>query len=142
MNSFIHGMIPPFHVKLMTAISATNSVTRRKTPFLSVHQVAIQNLLPQSEFKDDSFTYKCFWKGIVGGILTFDMLHYILRFLVDKGVTGILLWYFPLFFSLQLISARHLYGSNKTTSINKKREPHPHPAEETEGTNNFGRSWV
>ncbi|KAI4189296.1 MAG: hypothetical protein L6R41_001565 [Letrouitia leprolyta] len=42
----------------------------------------------RSKFEDKGFSYKGFWRGVEGGILTFDMLQYVLRFMVDKGVTG------------------------------------------------------
>ncbi|KAI4240393.1 MAG: hypothetical protein LQ352_007643, partial [Teloschistes flavicans] len=32
--------------------------------------------------------YKGFWNGIEGGIMTYDSLQYVLRFMVDTGVTG------------------------------------------------------
>jgi DNA polymerase delta subunit 1 len=31
--------------------------------------------------------YKGMWKGIDGGILTFDMIEYVLRFMIDTGVS-------------------------------------------------------
>ena len=32
--------------------------------------------------------YKGLWKGVDGGILTFDSIQYVLRFMIDTGVTG------------------------------------------------------
>ena len=33
--------------------------------------------------------YKQMWKGVDGGVLTFDSIQYILRFMIDTGVRGI-----------------------------------------------------
>ena len=30
--------------------------------------------------------YKSMWKGVDGGILTFDSIQYVLRFMIDSGV--------------------------------------------------------
>ena len=32
--------------------------------------------------------YKSLWKGVDGGILTFDSIQYVLRFMIDTGITG------------------------------------------------------
>ncbi|KAL8939303.1 MAG: hypothetical protein Q9216_003439 [Gyalolechia sp. 2 TL-2023] len=42
----------------------------------------------RSKFEDGTSNYKGFWKGAEGGIMTFDSLQYVLRFMVDTGVTG------------------------------------------------------
>ena len=34
--------------------------------------------------------YKNMWKGVDGGILTFDSIQYVLRFMIDTGVSPIL----------------------------------------------------
>lgn len=31
--------------------------------------------------------YKQMWKGVDGGILTFDSIQYVLRFMIDTGVS-------------------------------------------------------
>lgn len=31
--------------------------------------------------------YKHLWKGVDGGILTFDSIQYVLRFMIDTGVS-------------------------------------------------------
>ncbi|KAL9098479.1 MAG: hypothetical protein Q9163_005869 [Psora crenata] len=36
----------------------------------------------------DTMSYKQMWKGVDGGILTFDNIQYVLRFMIDTGVTG------------------------------------------------------
>ncbi|KAI4149062.1 MAG: hypothetical protein LQ341_001411 [Variospora aurantia] len=42
----------------------------------------------RSALESASPNYKGFWKGIDGGIMTYDSLQYVLRFMVDTGVTG------------------------------------------------------
>ncbi|KAL8934824.1 MAG: hypothetical protein Q9211_005029 [Gyalolechia sp. 1 TL-2023] len=42
----------------------------------------------RSRFEEGTSNYKGFWKGAEGGIMTFDSLQYVLRFMVDTGVTG------------------------------------------------------
>ena len=32
--------------------------------------------------------YKGLWKGVDGGILTFDSIQYVLRFMIDTGVSA------------------------------------------------------
>ena len=32
--------------------------------------------------------YKALWKGVDGGILTFDSIQYVLRFMIDTGVSA------------------------------------------------------
>lgn len=39
-----------------------------------------------------NMNYKQMWKGVDGGILTFDSIQYVLRFMIDTGVR----WGFPL----------------------------------------------
>ena len=34
-----------------------------------------------------SMNYKQMWKGVDGGILTFDSIQYVLRFMIDTGVS-------------------------------------------------------
>ena len=38
-----------------------------------------------------SMNYKQMWKGVDGGILTFDSIQYVLRFMIDTGVRLIFL---------------------------------------------------
>ena len=41
----------------------------------------------RAAFEDDNhINYKGLWKGTEGGILTFDSIQYILRFMIDTGV--------------------------------------------------------
>ncbi|KAI4114690.1 MAG: hypothetical protein Q9193_003228 [Seirophora villosa] len=42
----------------------------------------------RSLIENGSSNYKGFWKGIDGGLMTYDSLQYVLRFMVDTGVTG------------------------------------------------------
>lgn len=34
-----------------------------------------------------NMNYKQMWKGVDGGILTFDSIQYVLRFMIDTGVS-------------------------------------------------------
>ena len=38
-----------------------------------------------------SVNFKQMWKGVEGGILTFDSIQYVLRFMIDTGVRGAML---------------------------------------------------
>ena len=40
----------------------------------------------RTSIESGSANYKGLWKGVDGGILTFDSLQYVLRFMVDTGV--------------------------------------------------------
>lgn len=40
----------------------------------------------RSTIEENNMNYKQMWKGIDGGILTFDSIQYILRFMIDTGV--------------------------------------------------------
>ena len=35
-----------------------------------------------------NMNYKQMWKGVDGGILTFDSIQYVLRFMIDTGVSS------------------------------------------------------
>lgn len=37
--------------------------------------------------EDENMNYKQMWKGVDGGILTFDSIQYVLRFMIDTGVS-------------------------------------------------------
>ena len=40
----------------------------------------------RSTIESGSLNYKSMWKGVEGGILTFDSIQYVLRFMIDTGV--------------------------------------------------------
>ncbi|KAL8827317.1 MAG: hypothetical protein Q9170_007067 [Blastenia crenularia] len=42
----------------------------------------------RSIIENGTANYKGLWKGAEGGVMTFDSLQYVLRFMVDTGVTG------------------------------------------------------
>ncbi|KAL8715397.1 MAG: hypothetical protein Q9220_000730 [cf. Caloplaca sp. 1 TL-2023] len=42
----------------------------------------------RSALENGTCNYKGLWKGIDGGIMTFDSIQYVLRFMIDTGVTG------------------------------------------------------
>ncbi|KAL9124908.1 MAG: hypothetical protein Q9217_005810 [Psora testacea] len=42
----------------------------------------------RTTIESSSMNYKQMWKGVDGGILTFDSIQYVLRFMIDTGVTG------------------------------------------------------
>ena len=41
----------------------------------------------RSAFEGGTVNYKQLWKGVDGGILTFDSIQYVLRFMIDTGVS-------------------------------------------------------
>lgn len=41
----------------------------------------------RTTFETGGFNYKQMWKGLDGGILTFDSIQYVLRFMIDTGVS-------------------------------------------------------
>ena len=71
-----------------------------------------------------NMNYKQMWKGVDGGILTFDSIQYVLRFMIDTGVrlldsrqaTGL------------MVNAgyRHVLGGS--TSVKIPHDPSPRPA--------------
>lgn len=38
-------------------------------------------------FENKTCNYKGFWSGVTGGIMTFDSIQYVLRFMIDTGVS-------------------------------------------------------
>ena len=42
----------------------------------------------RTTIESGSMNYKRMWKGVDGGILTFDSIQYVLRFMIDTGVCG------------------------------------------------------
>ena len=41
----------------------------------------------RTTIESGSANYKGLWKGVDGGILTFDSIQYVLRFMIDTGVS-------------------------------------------------------
>ncbi|KAG7002418.1 DNA polymerase delta catalytic subunit [Physcia stellaris] len=63
----------------------------QKSPYLKItvtdpkHIPKVRTMLESGE---RGLSYKGLWKGIDSGILTFDSIQYVLRFMIDTGVTG------------------------------------------------------
>lgn len=61
----------------------------QKSPYLKItvtNPKYINKL--RTSIEHGSANYKGLWKGVDGGILTFDNIQYLLRFMIDTGVTG------------------------------------------------------
>ena len=62
----------------------------QKSPYLKItvtdprHINKVRSMLESGE---RGLSYKGFWKGIDSGILTFDSIQYVLRFMIDTGVS-------------------------------------------------------
>ena len=61
----------------------------QKSPYLKI-SVADPQHIPKVRyaFEKQSIDYENFWAGLDGGIMTFDNLDYVLRFMIDTGITG------------------------------------------------------
>ena len=61
-----------------------------KSPYLKV-TVTDPRFMPKLrgliESKTSPLNYKGMWKGVDGGIMTFDSIQYVLRFMIDTGVS-------------------------------------------------------
>ena len=59
----------------------------QKSPYLkiTVTDPKFINKL-RTTIESGSVNYKSLWKGVDGGILTFDSIQYVLRFMIDTGV--------------------------------------------------------
>ena len=81
------------------AIASVNMVMRenlmkfqgnQKSPYLKItvtdpkHINKVRSMLESGE---RGLSYKGLWKGIDSGILTFDSIQYVLRFMIDTGVS-------------------------------------------------------
>lgn len=42
----------------------------------------------RTTIESGNMNYKQMWKGVDGGILTFDSIQYVLRFMIDTGVSS------------------------------------------------------
>lgn len=61
----------------------------QKSPYLkiTVTDPKYMNKL-RTTIEHGGANYKSLWKGMDGGILTFDSIQYVLRFMIDTGITG------------------------------------------------------
>lgn len=61
----------------------------QKSPYLkiTVTDPKFMNKL-RTTIEGGSANYKGLWKGVDGGILTFDSIQYVLRFMIDTGIAG------------------------------------------------------
>ena len=62
----------------------------QKSPYLKITVTDPKNMnkLRTMIERDSGLSYKGLWKGVDGGIRTFDSIQYVLRFMIDTGVTG------------------------------------------------------
>lgn len=77
-------------VKIVSRENLFGFQGNQKSPYLKItvtdprHINKLRSMLESG----NSFTnYKGLWKGVDGGILTFDSIQYILRFMIDTGVS-------------------------------------------------------
>ena len=64
----------------------------QKSPYLKITVTDpkhINKLRTMLESGQRGLSYKGLWKGIDSGILTFDSIQYVLRFMIDTGVSQI-----------------------------------------------------
>lgn len=58
-----------------------------KSPYIKITLTDPKNINKlRSSIESGQMNYKQMWKGIDGGILTFDSIQYVLRFMIDTGV--------------------------------------------------------
>jgi len=62
-----------------------------------------------------NMNYKQMWKGVDGGILTFDSIQYVLRFMIDTGVSSRSLN--RLDTCLSILDIRHVLGRSSVVEI-------------------------
>ncbi|KAF2102393.1 catalytic subunit DNA polymeras-like protein delta [Rhizodiscina lignyota] len=61
----------------------------QKSPYLRVTVTDPKYIARvRAKIKDGEANYKGLWKGVEGGILTFDNIQYVLRFMVDTKIAG------------------------------------------------------
>ena len=60
----------------------------QKVPYLKIN-VTDPKFMPRVRvaIENGRVNYKAMWKGVEGGIMTFDNIQYVLRFMVDTKVT-------------------------------------------------------
>ncbi|KAI9748840.1 MAG: DNA-directed DNA polymerase delta [Candelina submexicana] len=61
----------------------------QKSPFLKITVSDPKNINKvRTAIETGNANYKGLWKGAEGGILTFDSIQYVLRFMIDTGISG------------------------------------------------------
>lgn len=77
-----------YSVQMMLRENLFGFQGNQKSPYLkiTVTDPKYINRL-RSMLEDGNFNYKSLWKGVDGGILTFDSIQYVLRFMIDTGVS-------------------------------------------------------
>lgn len=61
----------------------------QKSPYLKITVTDSKYINKlRTTIEGGNMNYKQMWKGVDGGILTFDSIQYVLRFMIDTGVTG------------------------------------------------------
>ncbi|CAF9940753.1 DNA-directed DNA polymerase delta [Imshaugia aleurites] len=61
----------------------------QKSPYLKITVTDPKHINRlRTTIESGNMNYKQMWKGVDGGILTFDSIQYVLRFMIDTGVTG------------------------------------------------------
>ena len=61
----------------------------QKSPYLKITVTDPKHINKlRTTIEKGGANYKGLWKGVDGGILTFDSIQYVLRFMIDTGVTG------------------------------------------------------
>ncbi|KAL9067126.1 MAG: hypothetical protein Q9161_007118 [Pseudevernia consocians] len=61
----------------------------QKSPYLKITVTDPKHINKlRTTIEGGNMNYKQMWKGVDGGILTFDSIQYVLRFMIDTGVTG------------------------------------------------------
>ena len=60
----------------------------QKSPYLKITVADPRQINKlRSSFEQGQVTFKGLWKGADGGIMTFDSIEYVLRFMIDTGVS-------------------------------------------------------
>jgi len=88
----------------------------QKSPYLkiTVTDPKLINKL-RTTIESGSANYKGLWKGVDGGILTFDSIQYVLRFMIDTGVSWCLVvWNVEL---IPLSDLWHVLGGGAANQI-------------------------
>lgn len=89
----------------------------QKSPYLKItvtdpkHISKLRSLL---EGRNSSTSYKGLWKGLDGGIRTFDSIQYVLRFMIDTSVSWINLFWQLLLTPLDL---RYVVGGSSAVEV-------------------------
>ena len=60
----------------------------QKSPYLRITVTDPKHIARvRTKIKEGEANYKGLWKGVEGGILTFDNIQYVLRFMIDTKVS-------------------------------------------------------